>query len=131
MLPDEIEYTWPDFTGMKHKPETEEWFYFDEISREFLSAVVYTYVFSEKRGNGINDVMPNDDMMVGFYPNPAGDVINLCGDAEFENVKVKIYNTDGKLMMNTVAKGTVDVSSLAKGIYLIDINGQKSRLVKK
>ena len=131
VLPDEIEYTWPDFTGMKHKPETEEWFYFDEVSREFLSAVVYTYVFSEKRGNGINDVMPNDDMMVGFYPNPAGDVINLCGDAEFENVKVKIYNTDGKLMMNTVAKGTVDVSSLAKGIYLIDINGQKSRLVKK
>ena len=131
VLPDEIEYTWPDFTGMKHKPETEEWFYFDETSREFLSAVVYTYVFSEKRGNGINDIMPNDDMMVGFYPNPAGDVINLCGDAEFENVKVKIYNTDGKLMMNTVAKGTVDVSSLAKGIYLIDINGQKSRLVKK
>ena len=34
-------------------------------------------------------------------------------------------------MMNTVAKGTVDVSSLAKGIYLIDINGHKSRLVKK
>lgn len=131
VLPDEIEYTWPDFTGMKHKPETEEWYYFDEYAQEFSSAVVYTYVFDTKRGNGVGNVMPDDDMMIGFYPNPAGDAINLCGDAEFENVRVKVYNTDGKLMLNTVAKGSVDVSALGKGIYLIDINGHKSRLVKK
>lgn len=128
VMPDEIEFTWPDFQDMKHQPATESWYYFDEYQQDFLLGYEYDYVFEEK--SGVENAVTMQDTRISFYPNPAGDAITLCGDV-YGKVRVKVYDTDGRCVMNKVAENTVDVSSLAKGLYLIDIDGCKSRLLKK
>lgn len=128
ILPDEIEFTWPDFQDMKHQPATESWYYFDEYQQDFLLGYEYDYVFEEKAG--VSGGAEMTDNRISFYPNPAGDVITLCGDV-FGKVNVKVYDMDGRCVMNKTAENTVDVSSLAKGMYLIDIDGSKARLLKK
>lgn len=57
---------------------------------------------------------------MSLYPNPSNDFVQICG---FPNVKfdVQIYNILGKLLMNRTLEdqGTLDVSHLDNGVYLI------------
>jgi uncharacterized protein (TIGR02145 family) len=68
-----------------------------------------------------------------IYPNPASDVLylpNLTGSAT-----VAIYDTESRLRLKTnVSNGQVNIASLPKGIYIIQIsdgvNTQKRKFVK-
>lgn len=64
-----------------------------------------------------------------IYPNPATDRVNFTGDV----VKVAFYTLQGQLIHSVVNKNTVDVSSFAKGLYLVRVtdktgNQQSSKL---
>jgi hypothetical protein len=63
------------------------------------------------------------------YPNPATDRVNFTGDM----AKVAFYSLQGQLIRSVVNKNTVDVSSFAKGLYLVRVtdkagNQQSSKL---
>lgn len=69
-----------------------------------------------------------------IYPNPANDRIFINN---IENIKeVKIYNSEGRLLKNISTNSTsIDVSSLEKGIYYVEIltlnKIHKTRFIKE
>lgn len=65
-----------------------------------------------------------------IYPNPATEVLNieLQNDATLENVT--IYNNLGQ-KIKTVKQNTVDVSTLAKGLYFVEVTTNQGKASKK
>jgi len=83
--------------------------------------VVYNILDFEKRENEITDF--------SLFPNPAKNSINLKFPADVENIGVSIYNLLGKkVFQKNIQKNnpTADVSYLAKGIYMVQIEGNNS-----
>src|SRR5690554_2566017 len=65
-----------------------------------------------------------------IYPNPATDVLNIefQGDVALENVT--IYNNLGQ-RIKTITHNTVDVSTLAKGLYFVEVTTNQGKASKK
>src|SRR5690554_3728844 len=65
-----------------------------------------------------------------IYPNPATDALNieLQDDATLENVT--IYNNVGQ-KIKSVKQNTVDVSTLAKGLYFVEVTTNQGKASKK
>jgi uncharacterized protein (TIGR02145 family) len=86
-------------------------------------------------GAGINN--NNFPKNINIYPNPAIDhVIIDCG--EKQNIGISIYNIVGKLLFQKESKSSsneIDIGSLSKGIYVIQITGSdwtvKRKLIKE
>ena len=64
---------------------------------------------------------------LSVYPNPVKDVLTINGIYK----SVEIYDIYGKLVLSSNAKQTIDVSSLADGIYSVNINTNNAITVKK
>jgi hypothetical protein len=56
-----------------------------------------------------------------IYPNPASDQIRIDLDYSSQNLEIRILEITGKLIRESAYTGTVDVSSLPGGIYLIQV----------
>ena len=64
---------------------------------------------------------------LSVYPNPVKDVLTINGIYK----SVEIYDIYGKLVLSSNAKQTINVSSLADGVYFVNINTKKIITVKK
>ena len=53
-----------------------------------------------------------------IYPNPVKDLLIINGDYD----SVEIYDVYGKIILSSEAKQSINVSSLASGIYMLNIN---------
>lgn len=63
-------------------------------------------------GIGINDI----DNNVAIYPNPASDKLNVVA----EGVKnIEIIDATGRVVLNTKSAGSINISSLSNGIYMV------------
>jgi hypothetical protein len=62
----------------------------------------------------INEAVSN----LTIYPNPVKDILIINGDYN----SVDIYDIYGKAVLSSDAKQTINVSSLASGIYMLNIN---------
>ncbi len=74
--------------------------------------------------NIINDCLAvdaADENSVRIYPNPTTDVITI----EVENAEIEIIDVNGKSILSSsvLEKGTIDLSPLSKGIYMLKIKG--------
>jgi uncharacterized protein (TIGR02145 family) len=74
-----------------------------------------------------------DSSLYGVYPNPAVDVLYL--DNIPEKVTITIYDAQSRIRLKTmISNGQVNISSLPKGIYFIQISdgahSQKKKFVK-
>jgi subtilisin-like proprotein convertase family protein len=73
---------------------------------------------------------------VALYPNPAANVVNLVNRTNISLEKMMIYDINGKLvnqtdLRNMQAEKAVDVSSLAAGVYVVQIIGDNASTVKR
>ena len=64
---------------------------------------------------------------LSIYPNPVKDVLTINGIYN----SVEIYDIYGKLVLSSNAKQTINVSSLADGVYFVNINTKNIITVKK
>ncbi len=86
-------------------------------------------------GNSILGVNENSlDSGLVLYPNPTSNVVNLVNRTNISLEKMTIYDMTGKLVIQTNLRAmqgekAVDVSSLAVGVYVVQINGEKSSVV--
>ena len=62
-----------------------------------------------------------------IYPNPVKDVLTINGIYE----SVDIYDIYGKIVLTSNAKKTINVSSLASGIYMLNINTENKIQTQK
>jgi len=86
---------------------------------------ISTFYYSEKQV-GIKEVVNNNKVTI--YPNPTTNTITIKTDDDF--VQVLIYNMLGMKMLQTAHKN-IDLSSFAPGVYVVDVNGIKTKVVKK
>lgn len=68
----------------------------------------------------------NIDKNITVYPTCPDDVLNVVADRD---VKVNIYNIEGMLMLTTIDKN-INVSRLSAGLYIVEVNGYKTKIVK-
>jgi len=85
---------------------------------------------------GINEKKSADGKF-SLYPNPANDYVEIyfSGSEHFSNsVYAHIYNVQG-LLLKTVAvnneRTNIDISSLAKGFYIVKIGNEAKKLIIK
>jgi hypothetical protein len=57
---------------------------------------------------------------VHFYPNPARDFVKLELTTEDNPVEVVVYDQSGSIMLTTYEK-TIDISSLPRGVYVLQV----------
>ena len=83
----------------------------------------FKYYYSELP-TGLTD--RNIDKNITVYPTCPDDVLNVVADRD---VKVNIYNIEGMLMLTTIDKH-INVSHLSAGLYIVEVNGYKTKIVK-
>jgi hypothetical protein len=76
------------------------------------------------------------DKGLALYPNPADNVVNLVNKTNISLEKMMIYDINGKLVSQTDLRTmqgvkAVDVSSLASGVYMVQIIGDSASTVKR
>ena len=88
-------------------------------------------IFIAKLGGitGINDIKNSN---IKIYPNPTNNIFNIEGLTKNENNTIQIFDVQGKLVITKTIneKGTIDLSELNKGIYVIKIGEVAQRIVK-
>jgi hypothetical protein len=69
---------------------------------------------------------------IKIYPNPTNNIINIEGLNKNENNTIQIFDVQGKLVITKTIteKGTIDLSELNKGVYVIKIGELAQRTVK-
>ncbi|MFT3751662.1 MAG: T9SS type A sorting domain-containing protein [Paludibacter sp.] len=101
----------------------------DGSNAVYASADIQSLYF-ETLVNDVPDVSKVFDMFV--YPNPTNGVISFKGLGE-DPVAVRIYNMSGVLMFSARINSSVqsvNIGFLPRGIYLVNMNGQLSKLIK-
>ncbi len=76
------------------------------------------------------------DAGIALYPNPASNVVNLVNKTNISLEKMMIFDINGKLVNQTdlrtmQGEKAVDVSSLAAGVYVVQIIGDNASTVKR
>jgi len=63
----------------------------------------------------------NMELLFSFSPNPSNGIVNINSKNEIN--KIEVFDKLGKLIIKETNKQTINISSLAKGIYIIKIEG--------
>ncbi len=77
------------------------------------------------------DAIGENEVIVGIYPNPADDVLNINANAE--SFEYQMLNSIGQVVMNGVANGSVElnVSDLDNGVYFLKVIANGNAKVEK
>ena len=59
---------------------------------------------------------------VKIYPNPASDVVFVRTPSGSQIRSVELYSMNGQRFTSSVAMGRIDVSALAPGLYILQLN---------
>jgi len=82
--------------------------------------------------NSINEIEANK---FSIYPNPVNDELKIMNYEFKGNEMVQILDIAGKIILNTqysvLNTNSIDVSSLAKGIYFVKVGNQVEKFIKK
>ena len=83
--------------------------------------------------NGINETTPKQ---ITLYPNPATNTLtlNLSQLQKLQNASLSIYDIQGKQLLQqniTDTQTQIDISSFAKGIYIVKLQTDKETLQSK
>ena len=103
-------------------------------------------VFAATYGRGIfsgiftNTVLKNETFVnnknVSIYPNPVKDILNInvkdfSGDVSVKIIDINGREVYGQKITNFNSLNTIDLSSLASGIYVLNIQGEKLNYSEK
>ncbi len=80
------------------------------------------------------DETPVPVAMINFYPNPAGDYLEVqLPEEDNREMLVEIYNTRGSVLVSEHASGNtlLDISTLPAGIYLLSVDDGTRKQVQK
>jgi subtilisin-like proprotein convertase family protein len=73
---------------------------------------------------------------IALYPNPAGEQVTLSNSSNIALETAMIYDLNGKLvsqinLQDMQSERVIDVSSYATGVYMVQITGEQSSVVKR
>jgi D-alanyl-D-alanine carboxypeptidase len=69
---------------------------------------------------------------ISVYPNPTNNIIYIEGLDNNKSITIQIFDVQGKLVITKTIneKGTIDLSELNKGVYVIKVGEVAQRIVK-
>jgi hypothetical protein len=73
----------------------------------------------------------NLQSQISIYPTPAIDVINIKTPASMEINEVVLYDLQGRNTGAVFTNGTVNVSGLSRGVYMLTVNTSEGTLTQK
>ena len=73
-------------------------------------------------------IAPTDEAMLYIYPNPVAETLRIDGAAAGSTLVV--YDLQGRTLLQT-AENQLNVSALAEGTYLLKVNNQVVKFIKK
>jgi len=80
-----------------------------------------------------DNVLSNNNQVItptfSIYPNPTSDIINILSDSFIE--KTEIYDLNGKLVIESSNKLTINISNLIKGVYFIKIYSDNNKYTQQ
>jgi hypothetical protein len=88
--------------------------------------VDYTYYYTPITADAIA-TLNNEGNKITVYPNPVADILYISSN---DNVNVKLFNACGALVKRTTDK-SINVQNLSRGIYIVDVNGVRTKIIKK
>ena len=88
-----------------------------EVTFEILNSTVATHFLSDEE--------------VKVYPNPAINKLYIQKSNDLNIELISIETVDGKVLKQLPFAGSIDISSLTKGVYLIRLTGEEVAGVKK
>lgn len=92
-----------------------------------MQAYVYNLVGNTMAVNDVDGLSLNSSL----YPNPVKDVLNIRIPASNTLNSVNVFNTLGQQMKVQLTNGQLNMSSLPKGIYMVELNTEKGTIVRK
>ena len=78
--------------------------------------------------NRADGIAQNETETINVYPNPATNMLFIEG-ADGETVRV--YDNTGRVVIETIYSGSLDVSQLAQGVYAATVSGRTVKFVKE
>jgi subtilisin family serine protease len=100
------------------------------VTLSMLDRVVKTITVTQA-GSTTDNISTNDAGSLYFFPNPAKNGFTINAGAQ--STKLAIHDLNGRLLLTQQVKGEtyVNISSLAPGMYLLEVNGENLKLVKR
>lgn len=89
----------------------------------------YKYEVSYKSNNTLEIKDSQTENIIKLFPNPVSDIVYI-ENQDYKNSEVKLYSVQGNLLITTT-DNYIDVSSLAGGVYIMNINGQTYKIIKQ
>ncbi len=90
----------------------------------------YTVVISTSANYGIMDDNANVNAEFTLYPNPVKQILNISLlDAVGKDYT--IYNVVGQVVGKGAFSESLDVSSLQSGVYILEINTDNDKMMKR
>ena len=103
-------------------PQTADVAYLGQLGSQ---GVELTGMFMVYSGEGVNEIAYED---LSVYPNPAKDALYIDG---IDGQTVSVYDAMGRLVMQEVYNGQLNVSALEEGIYAVTTGNRTVKFVKK
>ncbi|MCW5519297.1 T9SS type A sorting domain-containing protein [Aureitalea sp. L0-47] len=69
--------------------------------------------------------------LVTVYPNPASNVLNVSVPSNIEVINASLYDVLGKNTGVQLVNGQMNTSSLARGVYILNVNTSRGTLTQK
>ncbi len=89
---------------------------------------VYTFAGDCTPLLGVGDNLAE---LINIFPNPATTRINIEVPANIEITDVALYDVLGKNTGATLVNGTIDVSNLSRGVYILNVKSTQGTLTQK
>ena len=101
---------------------------------EYGNPGVCTFELTVESILGVNDTTL--DAGVTMYPNPAQGQVTIANSSNIVLERATMYDVSGKLVNTTDLGGmqgekTIDISSLAAGVYIVQIESENASIVKR
>lgn len=77
----------------------------------------------------MGEFMQKEDIVA--YPNPTKDYLTIDVNEEVEPFNIQLYNMLGMKLRSEQFNNQFDMRSLPAGVYLLEINDQQSKLIKR
>ncbi len=69
---------------------------------------------------------------INVWPNPANNFINITSEkSDISDYNINLYDLQGRVVMKDISSETVNISSLSKGLYILDFRNGKQSFQKK
>lgn len=89
---------------------------------------VYTFSGDCEAILGVNDELLSQ---VSVFPNPAREILNINVPSTVEINGVTLYDVLGKAATTTISNGQINVSNLARGVYILNVDTTAGTLTDK